>query len=119
VEAEPDDVRDVATESTVIVELLRFATAGSVDDGKSTLIGRLLFEAGLDGIYDATIAIVAPEAVRAERAGARGHQALEERGARQLTQAEKAERATHAIVNDGDFVDLERRLSAVLATLSG
>ena len=28
----------------VPVELLRFATAGSVDDGKSTLIGRLLFD---------------------------------------------------------------------------
>jgi|TARA_B100001964_G_scaffold30668_1_gene31714 bifunctional enzyme CysN/CysC len=27
------------------VELLRFATAGSVDDGKSTLIGRLLYDA--------------------------------------------------------------------------
>jgi bifunctional enzyme CysN/CysC len=27
-------------------ELLRFATAGSVDDGKSTLIGRLLYETG-------------------------------------------------------------------------
>src|SRR5690606_30873991 len=26
------------------VDLLRFATAGSVDDGKSTLIGRLLYE---------------------------------------------------------------------------
>src|SRR3712207_6520364 len=26
------------------VELLRFATAGSVDDGKSTLIGRLLYD---------------------------------------------------------------------------
>ena len=25
-------------------DLLRFATAGSVDDGKSTLIGRLLFD---------------------------------------------------------------------------
>jgi sulfate adenylyltransferase subunit 1 (EFTu-like GTPase family) len=25
-------------------ELVRFATAGSVDDGKSTLIGRLLFD---------------------------------------------------------------------------
>ena len=25
-------------------ELLRFATAGSVDDGKSTLIGRLLYD---------------------------------------------------------------------------
>ena len=27
------------------MELLRFATAGSVDDGKSTLIGRLLYDA--------------------------------------------------------------------------
>jgi bifunctional enzyme CysN/CysC len=27
--------------------LLRFITCGSVDDGKSTLIGRLLFESGL------------------------------------------------------------------------
>ena len=26
------------------MDLLRFATAGSVDDGKSTLIGRLLYE---------------------------------------------------------------------------
>ena len=25
-------------------EILRFATAGSVDDGKSTLIGRLLYD---------------------------------------------------------------------------
>jgi bifunctional enzyme CysN/CysC len=30
-------------------DLLRFTTAGSVDDGKSTLIGRMLYEAG--GIY--------------------------------------------------------------------
>ena len=28
--------------------LLRFLTCGSVDDGKSTLIGRLLFELGAD-----------------------------------------------------------------------
>jgi bifunctional enzyme CysN/CysC len=27
--------------------LLRFVTCGSVDDGKSTMIGRLLYEAGL------------------------------------------------------------------------
>ena len=26
------------------MDLLRFATAGSVDDGKSTLIGRLLYD---------------------------------------------------------------------------
>jgi len=31
-------------------ELLRFSTAGSIDDGKSTLIGRLLYES--KGIFD-------------------------------------------------------------------
>ena len=31
-------------------QLLRFTTAGSVDDGKSTLIGRLLHDAG--SVYD-------------------------------------------------------------------
>jgi bifunctional enzyme CysN/CysC len=36
--------------------LLRFLTAGSVDDGKSTLIGRLLYEA--DGIYEDQLASV-------------------------------------------------------------
>ncbi|MDN5856527.1 MAG: sulfate adenylyltransferase, partial [Actinomycetia bacterium] len=28
----------------LLMDLLRFATAGSVDDGKSTLIGRLLLD---------------------------------------------------------------------------
>ncbi len=32
------------------LELLRFSTAGSVDDGKSTLIGRLLHDSG--GVYE-------------------------------------------------------------------
>ena len=32
------------------MELLRIATAGSVDDGKSTLIGRLLYDS--KAIYD-------------------------------------------------------------------
>jgi sulfate adenylyltransferase subunit 1 len=31
-------------DSTLNIEILRFTTAGSVDDGKSTLIGRLLFD---------------------------------------------------------------------------
>src|SRR6202789_3932437 len=35
-------------------ELLRFLTAGSVDDGKSTLIGRLLYDA--HGLYDDQLA---------------------------------------------------------------
>ena len=38
------------------MELLRFSTAGSVDDGKSTLIGRLLYDSR--GAYDDQIAAV-------------------------------------------------------------
>ena len=37
-------------------DLLRLVTAGSVDDGKSTLIGRLLFES--KGIYEDQLASV-------------------------------------------------------------
>ena len=32
------------TKSYLGMDLLRFTTAGSVDDGKSTLIGRLLYD---------------------------------------------------------------------------
>jgi dephospho-CoA kinase len=78
----------------------------------------LLFEAGLEGLYDATIAVVADEAVRAERAAARGHAVVDERAARQLSQAEKAEKATYVVHNDGTEEDLERQLSAVLEKLS-
>jgi dephospho-CoA kinase len=77
----------------------------------------LLFEAGLEGNYDATIAIVADEEVRAARAGARGHAALDERTARQLSQAEKASRATYAVENSGTLRELEQELSGVLAKL--
>ena len=38
------------------MDLLRFSTAGSVDDGKSTLIGRMLYEAR--GVYEDQIAAV-------------------------------------------------------------
>jgi dephospho-CoA kinase len=78
----------------------------------------LLFEAGLEGGYDATIAIVADERVRAERASARGHQAVDERTARQLSQQEKAQRATYAVHNSGTIEELEHNLSDVLGKLS-
>ncbi len=77
----------------------------------------LLFEAGLDGAYDATIAVVADEGLRAERAATRGHAAVDERAARQLTQREKAARATFVVRNDGTEADLERELSGVLEKL--
>jgi dephospho-CoA kinase len=77
----------------------------------------LLFEAGMEELYDATIAVVAAEELRAERASARGHAAVDERNARQLPQEEKAARATYAVVNDGSREDLERALSDVLVKL--
>jgi dephospho-CoA kinase len=77
----------------------------------------LLFESGMEGLFDATIAVVADEGVRAERAGARGHRALEARSARQLSQEEKAHRATYVVVNDGTVEQLESKLSGVLAKL--
>jgi len=79
----------------------------------------LLFEAGLEGIYDATIAIVAEEHLRGERAAGRGHAAVDERAARQLSQEEKARRATFVVRNDGSEVELERELSAILGKLDG
>jgi dephospho-CoA kinase len=77
----------------------------------------LLFEAGMHGQYDATIAVVAHEAVRRARSAARGHEAVDERAARQLTQDEKAQRATFVVRNDGSEADLERLLSGVLEKL--
>lgn len=77
----------------------------------------LLFEAGMDQAFDATIAVVADEEVRARRAGDRGHAAVDERAAAQLTQAEKAQRATWTVRNDGSVEQLERELSAVLERL--
>ena len=72
----------------------------------------------MEVIFDATLAVIAEEELRAQRAGARGHQALEERSARQLSQQEKAQRATYVIVNDGTVEQLEAKLSGVLEKLT-
>jgi dephospho-CoA kinase len=77
----------------------------------------LLFEAGLARMYDATSAVVSEEALRRRRAAARGHASVDERAARQLSQEEKARRATFVVRNDGSVQDLERELSAVLGKL--
>src|SRR5918998_5429248 len=77
----------------------------------------LLFESGMEPVFDATIAVVADEHVRAERAGARGHAAVAERTGRQLSQEEKAERADFEVRNDGTLAELRESLSRVLARL--
>jgi dephospho-CoA kinase len=77
----------------------------------------LLFESGMDAAFDHTIAVIAPEEVRIERAGARGHAGLESRTSRQLGQDEKAERADFVVVNDGDLNELRAKLSRLLETI--
>ena len=77
----------------------------------------LLFYSGMEAVFDATIAVVAHEDVRAERAGARGHASVAERTGRQLSQPEKAERADFEVRNDGSLEELRETLSRVLAKL--
>jgi len=77
----------------------------------------LLFESGMDAAFDHTLTVVSDEAVRAARAAARGHEAVDERTARQLTQAEKAARATVAVANDGSVSELRDELSSALGNI--
>jgi dephospho-CoA kinase len=78
----------------------------------------LLFEAGMEKVFDKTVVVIADESVRAERAAARGHQLVEARAARQLTQDEKAQKADFVVRNDGTVDELEAKLSEVLEKLS-
>lgn len=77
----------------------------------------LLFEAGMEAAFDATIAVVANEATRSSRATGRGHAGLESRASRQLGQDEKARRADFVVQNDGDLDELEQALSRLLAKI--
>lgn len=77
----------------------------------------LLFESGMEAAFDKTIAVVADESVREERAGSRGHRGVESRTSRQLPQDEKARRADVVVRNDGTLEDLEQTLSSALAKM--
>jgi dephospho-CoA kinase len=90
----------------------------SVEDGSVAVVEvPLLFEAGMEAVFDKTIAVIADEDVRAQRAAMRGHELVEARTARQLTQEEKAQRADFVVRNDGTVRELETKLSEVLAKL--
>ncbi|HLW95667.1 MAG TPA: dephospho-CoA kinase [Solirubrobacteraceae bacterium] len=77
----------------------------------------LLFEAGGERRFAATIAVVADDELRAARVAGRDQAALEERERRQLSQEEKAARATYVVVNDGTIEELRERLAAILETI--
>jgi dephospho-CoA kinase len=77
----------------------------------------LLFESGMEAVFDSTIAVIADEQVCAERAGARGHTSVEQRAGRQLSQKEKTQKADYTVRNDGTLDELRENLSRVLARL--
>lgn len=87
------------------------------DDQVAVVEVPLLFESGMEVVFDATIAVIADEETRAARAGARGHAALAEREGRQLSQAEKADRADYTVRNDGSLDELKLTLSQLLEKL--
>lgn len=82
----------------------------------------LLFETGMDAIFDATVVIHASAPLREARATARGTGDLEGRARRQLSEEEKAARATFVVTNDGSLEELEeglKRLWPQLVAVAG
>lgn len=95
------------------------AWRGSLEDGVPLAVVEvpLLFESGMEGLFDAVLCVVADDGERVRRARRRGLEELEGRGNRQLTQEEKAARSSYVVQNDGTLGELESELRATMATL--
>ncbi len=78
----------------------------------------LLFETSMEDGFEATVAVVADDGLREERAAARGTDLVAERSGRQLPQSEKQARATFVLTNDGSVDDLERDVAELLRNLA-
>ena len=78
----------------------------------------LLFEAGMEAFFDGVLAIVAGER-REDWLAARGDAGVEGRSTRQLTEDEKAAKATWVVDNDGTLADLESKLKEMWPQLVG
>jgi dephospho-CoA kinase len=77
----------------------------------------LLFESGFDQGCDATIAIVAEQQTIEQRTAHRGLIGARERSGRQLSQQQKAARASFVVKNDGNPEELRHKLSSLLDNL--
>lgn len=78
----------------------------------------LLFETGMEGLFDTVVAVVAPDDIRNARMSDRGVGAAAEESGRQLSQSEKAARSAHVVVNDGSVDALEEQLRSLLPDLT-
>ena len=74
----------------------------------------LLFEAAMEDVFDATVAVIASDPIREERLRERGQAGLEGREERQLDQDEKGRKADHVIRNEGSIEELESKVKEVM-----
>lgn len=79
----------------------------------------LLFESGMESLFDAVVGVVAPAEVRERRAAERGLGELAGRSGRQLSDEEKAARSDFVVTNDGSLAELEAKLAELLPELEG
>jgi dephospho-CoA kinase len=119
--ADPDQLRWLEAQVHPLVgeRIARWLGSLPADARFAVVEVPLLFESEMEGVFDATVAVISSDDVRRARAEVRGHALVGERDARQLPQEEKAERADHVVANDGSFEDLERSLSELLDKLRG
>jgi dephospho-CoA kinase len=87
------------------------------DVGVAVVEVPLLFEAAMEGAFDATVAVIADDAIRDARLRERGQAGLEGREDRQLDQEEKGRRADHLIRNDASLEALEGEVRSLLEQL--
>jgi dephospho-CoA kinase len=87
------------------------------DAGVAVVEVPLLFESGMESLFDGVLCVIAPRAVREQRAAGRGLGELGGRGERQLSDEQKAALSDFVVSNDGGLADLEAKLGELLPVL--
>jgi dephospho-CoA kinase len=77
----------------------------------------LLFESGMEDLFDAVLCVTASRERRERRAAERGLGELEGRGGRQLSEQEKVARSDFVVANEGTPAELEAKLEGLLPEL--
>jgi dephospho-CoA kinase len=118
--ADPEQLAWLESELHPVVGQRLVEWAGRLPAGTALAVVEvpLLFETGMEDNFDAVVAVVADDDLRTARAAGREISSLEGRAGRQLSQEQKAARATHVIRNDGSLADLDAAVAELVETLS-
>ena len=115
---DPDELRwlESLTHPKVGQKVMEWRNSLGPDAELAVVEVPLLFEANMEAFFDGVLTVVAGDR-RAEWLGARGDSGVEGRSGRQLTEEEKAERATWVVENDGTLDELEVKLRELWPSL--